>query len=91
MKYKGYEVKQSPNNHIWITKDGNCISHVTCDVKKTDDELRETVDCILELRNSMGTYLEAKGISKCVDDFDVMDKEALEVLKKTTPEDEIPF
>ena len=50
MKYKGYTVTQSClNNHIVISKDGKLLFHINCSIKKSDEELRETVDFVLEM------------------------------------------
>lgn len=52
MEYKGYTVTQSSlNNHIMISKDGQMVSHINCPTKKSDEELKETVDFILEMRD----------------------------------------
>ena len=49
IKYKGYEVCQASNRHIWITKDGRMVLHSQCNKPKTDDELREIVDNYIEI------------------------------------------
>ena len=52
MEYRGYTVTQSSlNNHIMISKDGKMVSHINCSIKKSDEELRETVDFVLEMRD----------------------------------------
>ena len=52
MEYRGYTVKQSClNNHIVISKDGKMVSHINCSIKKSDEELKETVDFVLEMRD----------------------------------------
>ncbi len=52
MEYKGYIVTQSDlNNHIMISKDGQMVSHINCTVKKNDEELKEVVDFVLEMRS----------------------------------------
>ena len=68
MQYNGYEVTQSPiNNHIWITKDGQPIAHINCTEKKSDEELMEIVDFMLEMREkAYGIYLNDNG----TDDLD---------------------
>ena len=52
IKYKGYEVVQAPNHHVWITKDGRRVLHAQCNKPKTEDELREMVDFYIELTES---------------------------------------
>ena len=60
MEYIGYTVTQSSlNNHIFISKDGKMVSHINCSIKKSDDELREIVDFVLEMRDMERTaYLK---------------------------------
>ena len=68
MQYNGCEVTQSPvNNHIWIKKDGRPISHIICTEKKSDEELKEIVDFMLEMRDkAKKVYLKDNG----ADDLD---------------------
>ena len=49
MKYKGFEIRQAPNHHIWITKDGKRVLHAQADRKKSDEELKKCVDAYIEL------------------------------------------
>ena len=51
MEYRGCKVTQSPkNNHIIVSKDGRAIAHIPCKQKKNNDELKEVIDFILEMR-----------------------------------------
>lgn len=50
ISYKGYEVGQASNHHIWISKDDRAVMHAQCDKKLTDDELKEMVDNYIELK-----------------------------------------
>ena len=51
MEYKGYTVTQSSlNNHIMISKEDKLIAHIKCYIKRSDEELREAVDSMLEAR-----------------------------------------
>lgn len=52
IEYKGYEVRQVPNRHVWITKDSRLVLHAHCTKLMTDDELREMVDNYIELTDS---------------------------------------
>lgn len=52
IQYKGYEVGQAPNHHVWITKDSRVVLHAHCTKPKTDDELRAMVDNYIELTDS---------------------------------------
>lgn len=52
IEYKGYEVMQVPNRHVWIAKDGKVVLHAHCTKLKTDDELRAMVDNYIELTES---------------------------------------
>lgn len=48
--HKGYIAKQScVNNHIWISKDGEFVSHIQCDKPKTKEELCAVIDNHIEL------------------------------------------
>lgn len=50
IKYKGYEVTQVEyNNHIWVKKDGETAMHISCDCRKTENELREVADECFEI------------------------------------------
>ena len=53
VKYMGYSVYQSQNNHVSIYKDGHMVMHSQCDKWKTDKELREMVHHFLELVAAM--------------------------------------
>lgn len=50
MQYKGYDVEQASNGHIMIRKDGRTISHIRCSVIKSEEELKKTVDFVLDRR-----------------------------------------
>lgn len=52
IKYKGFEVGQAPNHHVWITKDRKMVLHSQCKEPKTEDELRKMVDFYIELTES---------------------------------------
>ena len=52
LSYKGYEITQAPNHHVWIAKDGKRVLHAQSSKPKTDDELREMVDAFIELTES---------------------------------------
>jgi len=63
MEYKGYTVTQSSyNNHVMISKDGQMVSHINCSEKKSEEELKEMTDFILELREeAKNVYLNDDG------------------------------
>lgn len=42
--YKGYTAFQSTNNHITIYKNGETISHISCDSKMTESELLKMIE-----------------------------------------------
>lgn len=44
LEYKGYQVLQAENHHIWILKDGKFRMHMQATHAYTDDELRQAVD-----------------------------------------------
>ena len=46
----GYTAVQSTNNHIIVYKDDQMVMHSSCDVKKTEDELREHIEFVKGLR-----------------------------------------
>lgn len=59
IKYKGYEVTQVEyNNHIWIKKDGETVMHISCDQRKTEDQLREAAEKCIELMKFTEYYLK---------------------------------
>lgn len=39
-----YTIVQATNNHIQIYKDGRMVMHMSCRKKKTEDELRSTIE-----------------------------------------------
>lgn len=63
MEYRGCEVTQSlGNNHIWVTKNGQPLLHINCSEKKSDEELKEIADMMLEMREkAMELYLNDDG------------------------------
>lgn len=49
-EYGKYKAIQEKNNHVWIFENGKSICHVSCDKKKTDEELVDMIKCLLVLR-----------------------------------------
>ena len=52
IKYKGYRIGQTGNNHIWATKDGRMALHAQCDKQLSEDELKATFDNLLRVAKS---------------------------------------
>ena len=50
VEYDGYKAIQATNHHIMVYKDGRIVMHSSCDVKKTEDELREHIEFVKGLR-----------------------------------------
>lgn len=49
LTYKGYVVSQASNNHVMIFKNKEMVFHASCTKKKTEKELKSTVDLYLNL------------------------------------------
>ena len=49
LTYKGYVVSQTSNNHVMIFKNKEMVFHASCTKKKTEKELKSTVDLYLNL------------------------------------------
>lgn len=48
IEYKGFQVGQAENYHLWIVKDGKTVLHAQCDKPLSDDELKAKVDAYIE-------------------------------------------
>ena len=50
VEHNGYTIIQCTNNHIQIYKDGRIVMHASCTKKMTEDELREQVAFLEDIR-----------------------------------------
>lgn len=48
MEYKGYEIVQATNGHLWFYRNGALVLRVSHSGKKTDVEVRKIVDSVLD-------------------------------------------
>ncbi len=53
VKVGEYTVVQATNNHISIYENGKLVYHAACTKKKTEVELKQTVDAMHKLRNTI--------------------------------------
>lgn len=50
VEHNGYTIIQCTNNHIQIYKDGRIVMHASCTKKMTEEELKEQVAFLEDLR-----------------------------------------
>lgn len=55
IKYKGYVISQSKNNHVMITKDDNIVFHANITKRLTDEELRNQVEWFIKFSDLINT------------------------------------
>jgi hypothetical protein len=51
VEYEGYTAIQAKNHHIMVYKNGRIVMHSSCNVKKTEDELREHIEFVKGIRD----------------------------------------
>ena len=52
VEHEGYTAVQATNNHITVCDaDGHMVMHSSCNVKKTEDELREHIMFVKSIRD----------------------------------------
>jgi len=50
MKHRGCTaVQETESNHVHIYRGGCCVCHMAADERMNEEELREAVDCYLEI------------------------------------------
>lgn len=50
VEHNGYTIIQCTNNHIQVYKDGSLVMHASCTKKMTEDELKDQVVFLEEMR-----------------------------------------
>lgn len=50
VEHNGYTIIQCTNNHIQIYKDGRIVMHASCTKKMTEEELKDQVKFLEDLR-----------------------------------------
>ena len=51
VEYEGYTAIQAANHHIMVYKNDRIVMHSSCNVKKTEDELREHIRFVRSIRD----------------------------------------
>lgn len=50
MQYRGYDVTQASNGHITLRKDGQVVTHINYTGSSSEEEVKQAVDLVLEIR-----------------------------------------
>lgn len=51
INHRGYTATQADNHHIMIfDQDGNIVAHINCTQPQTEEELKDSIDEVLKLK-----------------------------------------